>query len=529
MLLAENIQGIEETVLRLVPEMLPASWVGLAVADFVQSEMRVIAVYPPGDQATRNWSGALEWNWTEEYKHPGPVHTVRDLTNLIHTSDFYSILWQEGIRSLLTIPLLDEGRIKGFLVLGGHIPYRWSLDDIFLAREIADTLSIGLLRVSELTRLQKKASIQEVFVSRRSEDVKIAYALLQAVFDSVNSGIIILNRHGAIIDANQVLQNMWGYTIDELRGKAIQEFIDQPQGQKLTADEVMARTDPVEVPVRHKNGHSVACRVILSSQFDQDESGLILLTIDDLDEQQRNRFAIQQAERLSLTGRLAASLIHEINNPLQSAIGCLGLTEEVINEGGDISKYLHVASEELERAARIVSQLRDLNQPSLYDNQRVMPIVDLIEHTLMLVSKQCKDNHIRVTFHDEIGRNQVLLPERVQQVFLNLALNAVDAMQKGGELTIYLTINQSLDEISVSFIDTGMGISSETLAHIFDPFFSTKTGGLGLGLYISETIIQDIGGKIEVKSYPGKGTTFTVIYPIKALGQESNKQVRNEP
>jgi PAS domain S-box-containing protein len=432
-------------------------------------------------------------------------------------------LWQEGIRSLLTIPLLDEGRVKGFLVLGGKTPYRWSLDDILIAREIADTLSIGLIRVSELARLQLKASIQEFFVSRRSEDVKIAYALLKAVFDDVTSGIAIVNRRWEIIEANQVLQTMWGYTIAEIRGKTLHDFADQPLGVGFTAngEEVLSGLDrpgkSIEAPFHHKDGHAVSCRVMLSSQFNPNESGLFLLTIDDLDEQQKSRFTIQQAERLSLTGRLAASLIHEINNPLQSAIGCLGLTEEVISEGGDISKYLHVAGEELERAARIVSQLRNLNQPSLYNNNRMVPVVDLIGQTLTLVSKQFKDKSVRVTLHNhEIGPNGVLVPERLQQVFLNLTLNSVDAMQNGGELDIYLSMNQSFDEISVAFIDTGMGMSIETLAHIFDPFFSTKTGGMGLGLYICETIMKDIGGRIEVKSYPEKGTTFTIIFPTES-------------
>jgi PAS domain S-box-containing protein len=520
LLQSNDIDDIGQNVLPLIPAMMHASWVGLAAASFTIGEMNFIAAYPANHQPGRGWRGQLEWNWSDTYEPPGPVHSIRDLAPIHNTSPFFSMLWEHGIQSLLTVPLLIHDRIWGFLILGRDTPYRWSLDDIHLAREIAAPLAIGVKRASEHTRLELKASVQEYLVSRRAEDFKTSQALFQSIFESVTVGIALINREGLIVDANHVLQEMSGYNIDELRGKTIDYLLDCNSAAEENSTAVEnpfhseASAFTIEGQCCQKNGQRIHCRLMCSSIEQVDEHGLAIVIIEDLTEKKQNQAAILQAEKMSITGKLAASLIHEINNPLQSAIGCLGLTEEVVNEGGDISKYLRVASEELERAARIVAQLRDLNQPAGLANNRSVRIQDLLEHTLMLVRKQCKDRGIQVTFHQ---RNEDLLlplvPERMQQVFLNLVLNAIDSMIEGGELDIYPIPTHSPDGVSISFIDTGSGMPEDVLQHIYDPFYSTKTGGLGLGLYISKSIVQEYGGKIDVKSYPGRGTTFTVWFP----------------
>jgi PAS domain S-box-containing protein len=516
---SKRIEDIEQSVLPLIPKVLFANWIGIAAANFNRSEMCFIAVHPSNVNPGRDWCGPLEGTWTEQIEPPGPVYSIRTLEAIHHTSAFFSTLWEGGIQSLLSIPLITDGRISGFIAFGRDVPYRWTLDDIHLAREIAGSIAVGVQNARQNNRLELKTSIQEYLVSRRAEDFKLSQALYQLIFNNVNFGIALINQAGEIIQANPALLELLGYDIGELLGNTITSFFEPlsfgeneiPTKNNISLSQLQSGS--IEISLKHKNGEIISCRLTVSPYHEMDNHKLAIATIEDLDEQKKNQAAIVHAEKLSMTGKLAASLIHEINNPLQSAIGCLDLTEEVMREGGDISKYLHVASEELERAARIVSHLRDLNQPSMHKT-RQLRVQDALEHILMLVSKQCRDHGIRVTCHqkdEEISLS--LVSERIQQVFLNLALNAIDAMGSGGDLDIYVSKSTAPAGVSVSFIDTGAGISAETLAHIYDPFYSTKTGGLGLGLYISKSIVLDLGGKIEVKSYPGNGTTFTVWCP----------------
>jgi PAS domain S-box-containing protein len=537
-LLSNSIEEIGQNILPLVNELFPAAWIGLTAPSFSSGEMYIIAAHPTDRNPGQGWHGPLEWNWDAHYELPGPVHSVRDTNPIHHTSPFFSALWEQGIQSLLTVPLLFEGKIWGFLSLGRNSPYRWSLDDVDLAREIATPLAIRTQRLSEFTKLELKASDQEYWVARRTEDFKTNRALFQSIFENTKIGIALINTEGLILDANQILLNLLGYQIVELRGKSIGAFlVDDPEREEVQASfsNVFRSGLPsydTESQCKRKNGQYIPCRLSYTVMNETAENKLAIFTVEDLSEQKQNQAVILQAEKLSITGKLAASLIHEINNPLQSAIGCLHLTEEVVSEGGDITKYLRVASEELDRAARIVSQLRDLNQPHSMEKSRSVQIQDLLEHTLMLVSKQCKDRGVRVTYH-EMDRSQTLplVPEPMQQVFLNLVLNAIDAMSTGGELDIYPTLSISPSGVSISFTDTGIGMPEDVLRKIYEPFYSTKTGGLGLGLYVCKSIVEDHGGTLEVKSYQGKGTTFTVWLPIQSPAQNDevlNKEIHYE-
>jgi signal transduction histidine kinase len=219
---------------------------------------------------------------------------------------------------------------------------------------------------------------------------------------------------------------------------------------------------------------------------------------------------------LAIAGRLAASLTHEISNPLQSVIGCLGLAEETLVEGGDVSQYLDIALPELRRIARIVARLRNLGRPpSLRAAREPTDIHTLLEQVLVLSRKQCQDQGVEVELEivDDLPRVP-LVPDQMQQVFLNLMLNALDATTAGGRIEIHTVRTHQPDGLSIQFTDDGTGISPNVLPHIFDPFYSTKPDGLGLGLFISQDIVRQHGGCIEVASQLGAGTRFAVWLPV---------------
>lgn len=216
-----------------------------------------------------------------------------------------------------------------------------------------------------------------------------------------------------------------------------------------------------------------------------------------------------------MTGRMAASLAHEINNPLQSVIGCLGLAEEALAEGGDTGRYLQVAREGLRRVAGTMNRLRDLRRRSRPEEKEPVDVNGLLEEVLTLNRRRCLDAGVEIAFSGMDGLPRLMaVPDRMQQVLMNLLLNAIDAMPEGGYLQVKTTCSRRPARVHISISDTGEGIAPDVMPQIFDPFYSSKAQGLGLGLYVVRTIVQEHGGTVEVESQESQGTTFTVHLPL---------------
>jgi two-component system NtrC family sensor kinase len=230
------------------------------------------------------------------------------------------------------------------------------------------------------------------------------------------------------------------------------------------------------------------------------------------DELERSQAQLIQAEKLAATGRLAASIAHEINNPLQSIHNCLYL---VINRSiGEDKKqhYLALAQEEVERLITLVQRTLEFYRPSK-GKPAATQVNDLIENVLALSGKRLEHGNIQL--HTQLAADLpevAVVPDQLVQVLLNLIINAIEAMPEGGELTLATAAQDNWLRISVA--DTGAGINPDEAAKIFEPFYTTKTTGTGLGLSVSYGIIQQHGGRIEVESLPKQGTTFIVSLPI---------------
>jgi len=246
-----------------------------------------------------------------------------------------------------------------------------------------------------------------------------------------------------------------------------------------------------------------------------------------LQEREQAQAQLVHAEKMSALGRLVASISHEINNPLQAIQFCLSLVEEDVTQTPhDIStvEYLATIHTEVERISAIVRRMRDFYRPAA-EGRQLTDVHTVIDAVLDLGRKQLEHNRIEV----ERAYAPGLVPirsnvDRLKQVFLNLVLNAIDAMPEGGKLTVSTAMNETtmdqdhigLRTVRIAFQDTGSGMSPEVQAHLFEPFFTTKEGGSGLGLSISYGIIQSLGGLIEVASVPGSGSTFTILLPADA-------------
>jgi two-component system NtrC family sensor kinase len=242
----------------------------------------------------------------------------------------------------------------------------------------------------------------------------------------------------------------------------------------------------------------------------------VLHDLSEIRELERRRVEQQlfESEKLAAVGRLAASIAHEVNNPLEAIKNSLYL----LTSGKDMEKnarFLDVARKETERVSHIIRQMLGFARRS--GEVEWVEANQLIEETLILVEKKMKQARVEVvrSFDPQLPKVRARA-DQLRQVFLNLLLNAQQSMEKGGRITVRTSrYEQALQPtVSVQISDTGRGISEPDLARIFEPFFSTRTKGTGLGLWVTQDIVRHHGGRIEATSEEGAGTTFNVILPV---------------
>lgn len=231
-------------------------------------------------------------------------------------------------------------------------------------------------------------------------------------------------------------------------------------------------------------------------------------------ELERSQAQLVQAEKMAAVGRLAASIAHEINNPLQAIHNSLHLTLRPTLSEEKKTRYLAMAQEEVERLIDIVRRLLEFYRPSR-GRRADTDVNQVVDNVLALVNKRLQHERIAVETHlsPEVPTLHVV-PDQLAQVFLNIVINAVEAMPGGGRLTIRTAKTVDDRWVQITFADNGAGMDEETKASIFEPFFTTKGTGTGLGLAISYGIIERHGGQIEVDSTLQAGSRFAVRLPI---------------
>ncbi|MGA2193580.1 MAG: ATP-binding protein, partial [Nitrospirota bacterium] len=247
------------------------------------------------------------------------------------------------------------------------------------------------------------------------------------------------------------------------------------------------------------------------SPFKDPQGGFVLL-MEDITEKKRRESELLQASKYASIGKLTAGISHEIGNPLAS-ISSLVQEIQAVNSADFTSEALDIVNHHIQRIVRIVRSLGDFAR--LYSPDKVpASIIDVLDSTLNLTRYDKKFKKIEIVKDIDFVPNIKINPDQIQQVFINLILNALDAMPDGGRLTI--RIKQARKNVEIIFKDTGVGMDKETAERIFDPFFTTKSPGkgTGLGMSICYGIINDHGGRIRVESEPGRGSTFIISLPI---------------
>lgn len=348
--------------------------------------------------------------------------------------------------------------------------------------------------------------------------------LLRALLDGIEDGLMLIDQHGTIQTVNKAMALLLDDTTESLVGQSwanIADYgtwvldYDEPNDQGTCVSEsftLLARS-PGRRRVRYT--HLGGTTRILDIQTmvlhgdDQNVEQSIVHVIDVTQNVQLEARVIEN-ERFAASGRLAATVAHEINTPLQSLQTFLKLALSTTSDD-DRNTFLNYAREEIQRLVRIVRQLLELYRPSASVRGQV-DVIALCERILILLGKQLRDKKISVErdFMPAMppiwGRSDELM-----QVLLNLIVNAIDAMPKGGKLHLQVSADT---HISIAIRDNGCGIQPDIQETIFEPFVTTKERGTGLGLAISTEIVKQHHGTILLESLPMVGSTFTLIFPI---------------
>ncbi len=366
---------------------------------------------------------------------------------------------------------------------------------------------------SQLAERLKEAGRE---LEERRIDLRNLRTLHQDIVENIPSGIVTLDLEGRIASFNQSAQQIVGLTADEIQGK---NWRDTAFREIKQLEEFFSSPTPTfgglsrEIEVRCKGGHLTPIGINLTP-LKSSEGRLVGLVgiFQDLTERKKTEARLRQADRLATAGQLAAGLAHEVRNPLAAISGCIELMKE---EGTARLQLLDIVLREAERLKLVTGQFLDFAKPTLASQKRCN-LGALVAEAVSLLEKSCDSTH-PVTFSVETEAEEAMVagdPDQLKQVLWNLGLNAIQAMQMGGQISIAIRHHGSTNGdgwVAIELTDTGRGIPPGEVERIFDPFYTTRPGGTGLGLTITRKIIDNLGGRIEVISEEGSGATFRVL------------------
>ena len=341
----------------------------------------------------------------------------------------------------------------------------------------------------------------------------------------MNVGLLAVDEDGRITRCNSPFESMMGLDRSEAVGKFVYEVFDEGFARNLDAILGMSRWHLTEVRNAYKlhasdsHGRSLIVNVAVAPlrTVSNQQSGAIIV-LENVSSRVKLEESLQQSEKLSSIGLLAAGVAHEVNTPLTGVSSYTQMLLGMVPETDPKHELLKKMHRQTERASNIVGNLLNFSRAGNATDYSDLDINKLLNDTLQLLEPQLRKSSVEIIKnYDQIPPMVVGNGGKLQQVFTNLILNARDAMFGGGTITLSTSTGPTGDVI-VEVADTGEGIPQENLSKVFDPFFTT-TGvgnGTGLGLAVTYGIVQEHGGTIEVKSADGLGATFTITFPAAA-------------
>ena len=395
--------------------------------------------------------------------------------------------------------------------------YSYLIISIFIATSLVSAVLIvfNRKRIKAEAVARRKEELEhyalqlENRVNRRTTELSSEKEKLNTIVSAIGGGIVLISKEGKIQWANQMIKDMAGM---EVVGKSCEEIC---RGSHLPDTYTGDRIDTVIVP--NLFGQKDQYFQITTAPVKGDDGELhgFIRLIQDVTEIKKMEEQIIHSEKLASIGRLAAGIAHEIGNPLTSIFSFVQILKEIEDSDEFRRESLETISFHINRISGILKQLSGFTKMPVGESKQCS-VNDTIDTALNLIQYDKKAKNISIV--KELSPD---LPEivtdanQLSQVFVNLILNAIDAMPDNGTLTVKSFIRDSL--IAIQFQDTGTGIRKEDIGKIFDPFYTTKEKGTGLGLAVSYNIIKKMNGLLTVESEAGKGTTFTIMLPVEQL------------
>ena len=527
----EKISLINEDLVGITDE-IAASSKGLGVG-FYSRDLDAIVAYGPSRQF------GYTVGWPIQETHPGRQVMAENMFRVE-----FGTLVRGNIMNAMH-PLVRNGQVIGYIwaneltddvkaqLEAMDIRLIWTmfvglllsfvLSLLFTERVVGDVQSIikGLagvrfdLSTRITTGLRGELGKIAVAINDLAEALGDARSLSENIMDSMPDGIIAVDTHGRIMAVNKAAEFLTGFESKEIVGELYATvFCRHPAFHSLLLD-TLATGEPhlggeLDYPVKYGTVW-VNSSTSLLRNLKGDTIGAVVV-LEDLSERKRLEAQVNRADRLATLGELMSGIAHEIRNPLTGIQGFLQYFQQADSEE-ERQTYIPIMLQEAERMNRIIESLLYFSRPC----EPVIAPADLCkvlrEAVLLLKNKASQQN---IVFHFELEES-IPMTEidegQFKQVFLNLLINAVQALQDGGIISIYGKFLEDKDALEIIIADNGPGIPAENREKVFDPFFTTKNTGTGLGMSVVQRIILAQKGQIFLEDNPGGGTLVRLIIP----------------
>ncbi len=390
-----------------------------------------------------------------------------------------------------------------------------ALDVMTIFLNTAAFLVVGVLAGS----LGERYHVMHRALADQSKDLSDLQAFKDLMFESLGSGLVGMDLERRITALNRAAEEITSYQAAEAVGRRWESVF----GDGIPPDEIdlAARVEGwqvrrYEMRLRRKDGREVPLGISFwPLRSGRGELAGIIGVFQDLTSIKELEERMRQADRLATIGRLAANIAHEIRNPLASLSGAIEVLTRELPRGGPHDRLVEIALRESDRLNQIVKEFLEYARPAPL-HPLPLNVGEVLDEVLLLLEHRTLPPDLKIAREYDATATAPVDPQQFRQAIWNLCINALEAMPAGGELRIGAGIvtQRKTKKLEVWVADTGTGIDLESLPHIFEPFFSTKPEGSGIGLALVHRVIQDHGGDIEVRSEPGVGTTFTLRLPL---------------
>jgi len=470
----------------------------------------------------------------------GKSMIVNDLMSDENTAPYAKVYETEGVRSLLSLPIVTKDTIIGTINIYDKDPIGFTQNNTASISDVIGFTAGFLSFLYENDNLRDRLDRLQRY-NFKLEQLKSFHEL---IVENIPIGVVATNEKGYVVLMNRVLERMSLQKREECMGKRWIEVFGF-EGDLKYRLETSFRTSSTqlfpEINLPLKNGAVLPVEMKTDVIRDHSGKGIGVVAIcSDISEKMKAEREIEKIERLVAIGKLSAGIAHEIRNPLAGISGALQVINNRVSGDGELEAVLKRVFREINRLDSVVEKLHGLASPQKLTFD-LYSISDMVEDSLFFIQKPLQSRKIRLIKRLEKGLNPIMMDrDAIQQVVINVMINAMNSMRKGGDLTVETVLLESMDVsgpeimwhnsdlyrnsrpevgkdipsyVAIIVADEGTGIPQTVIPKIFEAFFSTFPGGTGLGLYISARIIEQHHGMIGVRSQKGKGSVFYILLP----------------